>query len=299
MAPCIKVDNLTKRYRSVLAVDALSFEVQTGEVLGLLGPNGAGKSTTLYMLTGLVPPTSGSISVFGRDLRQDFTDLIPRIGVMVERPAFYGYLSARQNLLISARLAGCSVTVDLALDRAGLLDVGSRKVGTFSMGMRQRLGLAQALLLEPELLILDEPANGLDPEATQEVFSLLRRLAKEAKVTIIFSSHMLYEVEQLCDRVAIINKGRLVSCDHLDALLSYDQTRVEVLVDAPEAAARRLAEQPWVKSAQPRTGCIDVVLIEPNVPQLTAFLVGIGYRVGGVIPQRRSLQEYFLKVMNS
>ena len=299
MAVCIQTVELVKRYGSTLAVDHLNLEVQAGEVLGLLGPNGAGKSTTIGMLVGLIHPTSGSVSVFGKDLRRHFLEIMGRLGVVCERPAFYGHLSARENLLILARLARREVTVDKALDRVGLLHVASKKVQTLSMGMRQRLGLAQALLLEPELLLLDEPANGLDPEATREMLGLLRHLANDALVTIVFSSHMLHDVEELCDRVAIINKGRLIACDRTDALLSYDQTHAEVLIDAAEAAARRLVGMAWVVSVEARPGRLDVVLRDANIHQLNSFLLNTGYRVAGIMPRRRTLQDYFLKVLNS
>ena len=299
MAVCIQIVELVKRYGSTLAVDHLNLEVQAGEVLGLLGPNGAGKSTTIGMLVGLIHPTSGSVSVFGKDLRRHYLEIMSRLGVVCERPSFYGHLSARENLVILARLARREVTIDKALDRVGLLDVASKRVQTLSMGMRQRLGLAQALLLEPELLILDEPANGLDPEATREMLVLLRHLANEAFVTIVFSSHMLHDVEELCDRVAIINKGRLITCERTDALLSYDQTHAEVLMDAAEAAARRLADLAWVVSVEARPGRLDVVLRDANIHQLNSFLLNTGYRVAGIMPRRRTLQDYFLKVLNS
>lgn len=298
MGTCIQTSHLTKRYGAILAVDNLTFEVQTGEVVDLLGLNGAGKSTTLYMLTGLVRPTAGSISIFGKDLHRNFLSISPLIGVLVERPAFYDYLTARENLKLCARLARREVTVDRALDRVGLLSAKRRKVGGFSTGMRQRLGLAQALLLEPSLLILDEPTNGLDPEGTSEVLALLRQLADEAQVTILISSHMLHEVEGLCDRVAIIHEGRLLSCERTDALLSYDERHVEVLIDAPESAAKRLEEQPWVESVEMRAGRLEVVLRDENAHQLAVFLFAAGYRVTGVIPRQRTLQDYFLKVLN-
>lgn len=297
MGNCIQTSHLTKRYGKVLAVDDLTLEVQTGEVMGLLGLNGAGKSTTLYMLTGLVAPTSGDAAIFGKELHRHFLSIAPSMGVLVERPAFYDYLTARDNLKLSARLARRDVTVDRALDRVGLLSAGRKKVGTFSTGMRQRLGLAQALLLEPSLLILDEPTSGLDPEATRDMLALLRQLADDAQVTILVSSHMLHEVGQLCDRVAIIHEGRLISCDRTDALLSYDERRVEVLLDAPESAAKRLTGLPWIESVEIRPGRLDVVLREDNVHQLTAFLVTAGYRLTGVIPRQRTLEDYFLKAL--
>jgi ABC-2 type transport system ATP-binding protein len=155
------------------------------------------------------------------------------------------------------------------------------------------------MLTEPELLILDEPTAGLDVEATQEVLQLLRRLAEEAKVTILFSSHLLNEVEMLCQRVAILNQGRMVACERIGSLLSYDQTQIEVLLDGVEGAAKRLAEQSWVESVDVKPGRLHVHLREANASQLTGFLVNAGYQVTGVIPRRRTLQDYFLRVMNS
>jgi ABC-2 type transport system ATP-binding protein len=281
----------------VVAVGGLSLEIETGEVFGLLGPNGAGKSTTLYMLTGLVHPTSGSVTIFGKDLRRGFLDIAGRMGVLVERPSFYDHMTARANLLLLARLSGKRVTVDRALDRVGLLWAANQKVHTYSHGMRQRLGLAQALLTEPELLILDEPTNGLDAESTRDTIKLLRLLAEQAQVTIIVSSNLLHEAEVLCDRVAIMNRGRLLACEHTDKLLSYDPKQVELLVEAPETAAKRLMEQPWVDSADLRHGRVHVKLGDASVHQLTSFLISAGYVVSGIIPQRRSLQDFFLKVL--
>ena len=298
MVSCIQTTDLTKCYGNTVAVGGLSLEVEPGEIFGLLGPNGAGKSTTLYMLTGLVPPSSGSISIFGKDLRKGFLDIASRMGVLVARPAFYDHLSARRNLILLSRLARREVTVDRALDLVGMREESTKKVGTLSTGMLQRLGLAQAILTEPELLILDEPANGLDVEATQDVFALLRRLATEAKVTIVLSSHLMHEVEEVCDRVAIINKGRLVSCDRTDTLLSYDQKNVEVLIDSPEAAGKRLNEQLWVDSAEVKPGRLNVRLKDRDVHHLTMFLTGAGYKISGIMPRRRTLMEYFLRVLN-
>lgn len=297
MPPCIETTDLTKCYGSVVAVGGLSLEIDTGEVFGLLGPNGAGKSSTLYMLTGLVRPTSGRVSIFGKDLRRGFLEIAARMGVLVERPSFYGHMTARDNLLLLARLSGRQVTVDRALDRVGMLWAANQKAATFSHGMRQRLGLAQALLTEPELLVLDEPTNGLDAESTRDTLKLLRMLAEEAKVTIIVSSNLLHEVEALCDRVAIMNRGRLLACERTDKLLSYNPKQVEVLVESPESATRRLMEQPWIASVQLHHGKITVQLGEGNVHQLTSFLISGGYIVSGIIPQRRSLQDFFLKVL--
>jgi ABC-type multidrug transport system ATPase subunit len=297
MPTCIETSELSKCYGHVVAVGGLSLKIETGEVFGLLGPNGAGKSTTLYMLTGLVRPTTGSVTIFGKDLRRGFLDIAGRMGVLVERPSFYDHLTARANLLLLARLAGKRVTVDRALDRVGLLRTANQKVHTFSHGMRQRLGLAQALLTEPELLVLDEPTNGLDAESTRDTVKLLRLLAEQAKVTIVVSSNLLHEAEILCDRVAIMNRGRLLTCERTDKLLSYDLKQVEVIVEAPEAAAKRLMEQPWVEVVETNHGRLNVKLGDASIHQLTSFLISSGYVISGIVPQRRSLQDFFLKVL--
>lgn len=298
MPPCVQIENLTKRYGRTVAVDGLSLTVERGEVFGVLGPNGAGKTTTLYMLAGLVRPTAGAIHIFGKNLSTNFLEIIPRVGVLVERPTFYDHLTVAKNLLILCKLASRNVTIDRALDLVGLLYLADEKVGTLSLGIRQRLGLAQAFLTEPELLILDEPTNGLDVENAQEILKLLRRLATDADVTVMLSSHAMHEVESLCDRVAIINEGKLVACDDTDALLSFDKSTVEVLVDSAEAAARRLREESWVDSVEVKPQKLIVHLREPNPHQLNAFLLGAGYQISGIIPRRRTLQEYFLKALN-
>lgn len=299
MPPCIRLDKLTKSYGPTTAVNELTLEIEPGEIFGLLGPNGAGKSTTLYMLTGLVRPTSGTVTIFGKDLRQNFLEIAPRMGVLVENPSFYNHLSVSKNLLLSSNLAGKDVTINRILDLVGLLHIANQKVGTLSQGMRQRLGLAQAFLMEPELLILDEPTSGLDVEHAQETIRMLRRLADEASVTIVLSSHMMHEVEALCDRVAIINQGELVTCDQTDVLLSYDKTIIEILIDSPDAAARRLREEAWIEEVEVKPGRILVRLTDSSPHHLTSFLISAGYQISGVIPRRRTLQEYFLKALNS
>lgn len=298
MAACIQLTSVTKTYGSTVAVDHVSLEVATGEVFGLLGPNGAGKSTTLYMLAGLVRPSSGVISVFGKELRKHFVEVAGRMGVLVEQPVFYDHLSVKRNLKLHARLSRRDVNIDRVLDLAGILHAANEKAGALSTGMRQRLGLAQAILTEPELLLLDEPVAGLDVEATQEILQFLRLLADEARVTIVFSSHLMHEVEVLCDRVAILNEGRLLACERTDALLSYDQNHVEVLLDGEEKAGKRLGEQPWVERVEVYSGRLVVHLRDGNVPQLNNYLVNAGYKVFGVIPKRRTLRDYFLKITN-
>ena len=299
MAPCIEIKQLRKTYGPNVAVNDLTLDIEQGEVFGLLGPNGAGKSTTLYMLTGLVRPNSGSIQIFGQDLRSRFIHIAPRMGVLVERPTFYEHLSVTKNMAYAARMTSANVTISRALELAGLLHLVDEQVSTLSHGIRQRLGLALAFLTEPELLILDEPTSGLDVEHTQEILHTLRHLVDEAGVTIVISSHMMHEVETLCDRVAIINQGNLVTCDSTDVLLSYDKALIEIHMDAPEAAAKRLSEEDWVELAEAKSGKILVRLAEPSPHQLITFLITNGYQISAAIPRRRTLQEYFLKVLNS
>jgi len=293
----LEIKGLTKRYGKVCAVDNISLEVKQGEVLGLLGLNGAGKSTTLYMLAGLVRPTSGSISMFGMDLHKHFLEIAHHVGYLVERPAFYDYLSVRDNLAICARLAGRPAEIDRTLEQVDLLYAAHKKARTLSTGMRQRLGLAQALLFKPDLLILDEPTSGLDPEATRDLLTLLSNLTRENHITLVFSSHMLREVEELCDRVAIVNQGQLIACEEMESLLYYDHSTVDVLVDSPELLVERVRAQEWVSSAQASNGKLEVVLADAPVHRLTAFLVNQGCEVNGVIPRRGTLQDYFLRVL--
>ena len=299
MATCITFENVTKCFGDTVALNQLTLEINAGEILGVLGPNGAGKSTFLHMLSGLLRPTSGTITVFGKDLSNNFVEIASRMGVLVERPALCGFLSAQRNLRLQARLARREVNVKRALDLAGIVAIADQRVDTLSLGMRQRLGLAQAMLTEPELLVLDEPTQGLDVEATQELLLLLRRLADEAGVTVVISSHLMQEVEMLCDRVAIIHRGKLVACEERDALLSYDRSQVEVLLDGGEGAARRLIEESWVESVEVKPGRLVVRLQEGTIHQLNSFLLNGGYQVVGIIPRRRTLKDYFLKVLNT
>ncbi len=296
MDSCIVMENVTKRYGRTVAVGDLSLEVRKGEVLGLLGPNGAGKSTTIGMLSGLIRPTSGRISVFGLDLVRDHVAIAGRMGILVERPTFPEYLSVRRVLKIYGLLSGSDASVESVMARTGLAHVARKHVGALSVGMRQRLGIAQAILTEPELLVLDEPTSGLDVEGTRDTLRFLRRLCDEVGVTIVFSSHQMQEVEALCDRVAILNEGGLVACEEKETLLSWDLGEVDLLVDRPEEVETLLAELAWVLSVDTRPGGLHVHLDEPKSDELAALLVDRGFKLSGVVPHRRTLEDYFLKV---
>ena len=298
MPPAIELNKLSKSFGPIQAVSDVSLEVARGEVLGLLGPNGAGKSTTMYMMAGLVRPDAGRIMLFGETLQQNRLGVMKRMGVLLERPVFYEHLSVERNLKIHARLSGMPVNLQRTLDLSGMLALADQKTGSLSLGQRQRLGLAQAMVTEPELLLLDEPTTGLDVEGMHDLLRFLRRLADEAKVTILFSSHQMHEVETLCDRVAIMHDGKLVTCEQTESLLSYDQTQVEVLLEGADRAAKKLTEQDWVAEIDVRPGRLRLRLKTANVHQLTSFLVNNGFTIAGIIPRRRTLQDYFLKVLN-
>lgn len=213
---------ISKTYGNIAAVKDLNLEVRAHEIFGFLGPNGAGKSTTIGMILGLVRPTAGSIELFGRRLRSeaDLRAALRKIGTLMEQPAFYPYLSGRDNLRILAELRGGipATRIDEALNMVGLAESARRRFGAYSQGMKRRLGLAAALLHQPELVILDEPTNGMDPAGMHEVRLLIKRLRDEG-TTVFLSSHLLHEVEQVCDRVMILNKGQAIAQGDVSQLL--------------------------------------------------------------------------------
>lgn len=227
---------LSKNFRSRRAVDILSLQVREGDVYGFLGPNGAGKSTTIRMLTGLVRPNSGTARLLGHDVCTEHVQAAQNIGALVEMPAFYKYMSARENLKILSRLSGsCDIKrIDQVLDTVGLLDRANDKIKTFSHGMVQRLGIAQALLPNPKLVILDEPTSGLDPQGMKDVRELILRLAKEEKMTVFLSSHLLHEVEQVCTRVGIINRGKLIAEGDVSAIVPKNMTLEDLFLKLVE-----------------------------------------------------------------
>jgi ABC-2 type transport system ATP-binding protein len=290
----LSAHDLTKVIGERTIVDGVSFDLQPGEVFGFLGPNGAGKTTTIRMLVGLIKPTRGSVTVCGYDLRHDFERAMRCIGCIVENPDLYRFMTGRENLEHFARMLGVA---NGEIERvAGLVNLSHRldnRVGTYSLGMRQRLGIAQAMLGDPRVLILDEPANGLDPAGIREIRELLRRLAAERGLAVFVSSHLLAEVELTCDRVAIIHKGRILRSGTVRELIS-SQRAMEFRVDDAERAATLFREKGLEADVEG-----DVVLVpieETDAPPLVAALTAAGLAVFHARPRVHTLEEMFLDV---
>ncbi len=291
--PVIQTEQLSKRYgERILAVDRLDLEVRQGEVFGFLGPNGAGKTTTLRMLLGLIKPTSGSAIVAG--YAPGDPQGLRRIGSLVESPAFYPYLSGRENLKVMADYVGIPYTgIDAALEEVDLLSRAGDGFATYSMGMKQRLAVAAALIKQPTLMILDEPTNGLDPQGVVEMRSLVKRLGRGER-TVLLSSHLLGEVEQTCDRVAIINGGTLISQGTVHELRGDPAL---VIRATPQDGARRVIERMLGNSAVTSVdGTLRVKAAPEQAADVNAALVTGGIRVSEIRPLERSLEEVFLSL---
>jgi ABC-2 type transport system ATP-binding protein len=294
--PAFRAIALSKAYGKRLAVDHLDLQVDRGELFGFLGPNGAGKTTTIRMALGLIAPTNGSVEILGLEVRHNRSKVLPRVGALVESPALYGYLSGRNNLQAFGDLLGGvpKKRIDEVLEIVGLTGRDKDRVKTYSMGMKQRLGLAVALLNNPDLLILDEPANGLDPAGIVEMRDLLRGLAADGK-TVFISSHVLSEVQQICTRVAIINHGRLVRLAPVAELLDVPG-EFEVQVDSPDALVAALRLQPWGQEARVEHGQVITHAPEGRGRNLIAFLVQNGHNPDSVSERQRDLEDIFLSL---
>ena len=291
--PVLEIAGLSKTYGSggVRAVQDVSLTVRAGEVYGFLGANGAGKSTTIRMLLGLITPTSGNIKLFGQDLR--YGQPSRRLGSLVDGGAFYPFLSGRRNLDVLARTQGLSADrIDPLLEQVGLARDGRRKVKGYSTGMRQRLGVAAALLNDPDLVILDEPANGLDVAGIQEMRGLIRSLAEDQGKTVFLSSHLLNEVQQVCDRIAIIDRGVLIREDTVDGILKTEE-RFRIVATPLEAARIALADS-W--PCEVDGDALQVSAGTADAPEILRRLVAAKIDVFGLAPLQRTLEEAFLAI---
>ena len=289
----VETKDLTKRYGSrIVAVDGVNLMVRRGEAYGFLGPNGAGKTTTMRMLLGLIRPTSGAASVLGRP--PGHPESLARVGALIESPAFYPYLSGRDNLRVMARYAGVPKTgIEAALETVDLAERARDKFSTYSLGMKQRLGVAAALLKDPELLILDEPTNGLDPAGMADMRALIRRLGSGER-TVLFSSHQLGEVEQICDRVGVISAGRLIAESTVEEL----RGKGALLVGAkPLDRAREHVEQLLgAEQVEVLDGTLRLDADPAIAGRINRELVGAGVEVTELRPIERTLEEVFLEM---
>ena len=298
----IKVEHLAKRFGTFEAVKDVSFSVNRGDVFGFLGPNGAGKSTTIRCLLSLISPDAGSIEMFGKTFKKDRSVILSNIGSIIEKPDFYKYLSAQKNLEIFARVSGADVSrtkIQEMLEFAGLGDRGKHKIGGFSHGMKQRLGISQTLLHNPDLIILDEPTTGLDPQGIVEIRNLILRLKNEEQKTILLSSHQLSEIELIANRMVIINQGRSIVEGSVSDLLNTQELLVRIEVDHARLAAELL------QKAYPNSvfnlvsdSELEVSFVKELVPELARVLVQNNMKVHALEPKRK-LEDYFMKIIQS
>jgi ABC-2 type transport system ATP-binding protein len=293
----LQTEKLTKRFGSRTAVDRLTMCVERGDIYGFLGPNGAGKSTTLRMLLSLIRPTSGMIKFPVRASTWEYLRARSRVGAIIETPAFYENFSGRRNLQLLASLSGGvpKKRVEEVLDIVDLRERARDPVKVYSYGMRQRLGIAQALLPTPELIILDEPTNGLDPQGIQQTRKLIRRLRDEFKLTVLLSSHLLTEIEQLCNRVGIIHEGRLLYEGGPEALVA-PTSLYKVRVDDLSRAFELLTTKSGVTVSRNGTSFLRIDADAESIPDVNALLVAHGIKVYELSPDQESLEEAFLRL---
>lgn len=284
-------------YRGRAAVDSLDLEIAEGDIYGFLGPNGAGKTTTIRMLLGLIKPTSGSIRMFGRDLKKDKLKVLRQIGSLVEYPSYYGHLSATENLEAIRRILDVPKSrIDEVLAIVGLTKEARRPVRGFSLGMKQRLGIAAALLGSPRMLILDEPTNGLDPSGIQEIRELIKDMPRRYGMTVLVSSHLLGEVEQMASTVGIIREGRMVFQDTIGNLRRQAGGGLRLAVSAPQDALE-LAREAGMEGTMQEGRLLFAGMSDRDAARLVRLLVERGHDVYRVEEERKSLEDIFLRMV--
>ncbi len=298
----IKVEHLAKSFGSFQAVKDVSFTVSRGDVFGFLGPNGAGKSTTIRCLLSLIKPNAGNIELFGKSYTNSRSEILSKIGSIIEKPDFYKYLSAQKNLEIFARISGASVSksqIGEMLEFVGLAGRGGDKIGGFSHGMKQRLGIAQTLLHQPDLIILDEPTTGLDPQGIVEIRNLILRLKNEQNKTILLSSHQLSEIELIANRMVIINKGKSIVEGEVQDLLNAQELVVHLEVDVVEKAKQVISTHFSNAQFVGETATeLEVAIEKSQVPNLNKALIENGVQVFTLEPKRK-LEDFFMKIVQS
>ncbi len=296
MVAVLQTHGLSKHFGAFKAVDNLSLDVQEGDIYGFLGLNGAGKTTTMRMILQLIRPSGGQVSIFGKDVRRHFIEIMQRVGCLVELPAYYPYLSAWKNLEI-VRLATGGIEekrIGEILELVGLSGRMHDRVKTFSQGMRQRLGIAMALLPRPSLVLLDEPTNGLDPHGINHIREVIQELNRKEGVTFIISSHLLHEIEITCNRVGIIKQGKLLLQDSIHHILAKTVSGLRVVAEPEEQALRTLREMPGLEVSDDPAGGLRVDCEAARFPEINRRLVEAGIAVRELSPVRLTLEEFFL-----
>ncbi|MEO6541507.1 MAG: ABC transporter ATP-binding protein [Ferruginibacter sp.] len=298
MAPIINVSNLSKQFKEIRAVDELSFTVNEADVYGFLGQNGAGKSTTIRMLLTLIKPTTGTINIFGKNLNTHRKEILKEVGAVIEKPDLYKYLSAFENLAIFAKMSGIKPNRALLLDqlkKVGLEERAFSKVKTFSQGMKQRLGIAVALVHNPKLIMLDEPTNGLDPQGIADMRNLILHLSRDLGKTILVSSHLLSEIELVANRMLIIHKGKKMVEGNVAELLDPSKSLVQIETTDNINAREKIRQTKWASLLQQSNGGPQLKMNKDEVPLLISELVSKQVQILSVNPMH-SLEDYFLSL---
>ncbi len=292
----VQTENLSKSFGKEQAVSNINLKIRKGEIYGFLGPNGAGKTTTIRMLLGLMKPSSGTIKMFQKDLTKERINILSKVGSLVENPSYYPHLTAYENLEALRKILGVPKSrIDEVLEIVRLKDAADKKVKGFSLGMKQRLGIAASLLHNPELLILDEPTNGLDPSGIIEIRNLIKRLPSEYGMTIIISSHLLSEIDQMATQVGIVTKGKMIFQDSIEAMRRFAQPKVVIKVSNSEKGWRSLVAN-GIKAEHKDDLILFDECSDEKVAHIVQTLVLEGVSVYRVEEEKRSLEEIFLQM---
>lgn len=293
----IQTFGLSKQYKLRSAVDNVNLQIRKGDIYGFLGPNGAGKTTTIRMLLGLIRPTKGTVQLFGKDLRKEKLAILRKVGSLVEYPSYYGHLTAYENLEAIRRILGVpKQRIDEVLAIVRLTKEAKRPVKGYSLGMKQRLGIAAALLGSPDLLVLDEPTNGLDPSGILEIRELIKSMPQQYGVTVLVSSHLLSEVDQMASRVGIIRGGSMIFEDTIESLRRKAGGQIRIAVDAPQQALRTAASSGCFAVADESSLLLEEAPDE-KIAQVVAGLVQAGHSVYRVEEKKKSLEDFFLDLV--
>lgn len=294
----IEVSNLSKSFKGRKAVDKIDLTVEAGDIFGFLGPNGSGKTTTIRMLVNLIYPDEGTIKIDGWDLKHNFKNALERVGVVADAQSFYPYLSGRRNLELMANLISdvSAERVDEVLKVVGLTSRAEDKVKTYSLGMKQRLGIANALLNDPKLVIMDEPTNGLDPQGMKEIRDLICELNLKKNITFFISTHLLHEVEQICNKAAILNHGKIVFQGKVDDLLNSNYESVEICTDSTERAEDLIKHLEYIKNVERSEKGLVAHIEKGCSAELNRYLIANNVDVKYLIPHNPSLEAFFIDI---